>query len=396
MNADRMNAVAVRLREDLRATNLVDLMAQLDTALTNASNAPQDPNYGNQVAQLRSQVMGVLASSDVNSFSPVERQVLDEWQVTDLLGEHLAERIDSIFQGNQITVPAAAQQIHDLVGPLQAVLTNLDALIPSLEFLHIGREELDAGQFEVDILIPRKAVRDELGELGQEFRAINEMLLPLVELSTGSRPSPEVRSIGSSDFTVFLWASPAAAACIATAVEKVLGVYKGILDIRIAKANIENLDIEAKDVIASSTRPLDDYANSLMASQTTEIAESLVTEFASEKLPHLRPNELKIEIRRSLLVMADRIDDGYNISVRTGPLPEAAGEDESPDTPAAQLRGHAASVQSRSESLKFMNLTGNPILASRVADTSGVDEKTKSDGPDGTTGGSTVSSTDEA
>ena len=98
-----------------------------------------------------------------------------------------------------------------------------------------------------------------------------------------------------------------------------------------------------------------------MTQEVSEIAKQLVSEFGSKELPKGRPHELEIEIKRSLTAIAGRIDDGYNISVRTGELPSTP-EDEEVSEESAQLARYASDVQERSQALTFMNLTGSPIL----------------------------------
>ncbi|MCP3879976.1 MAG: hypothetical protein GY701_16525, partial [Sulfitobacter sp.] len=261
MNVERLHAVARRLADDLSQNRLPELIGQLHTALSNAVNAPQDANQQNQVSSLRSQVESALDASSVDDFSPLEVQVLEELGITHLVGHELRQTVERAFVGNQITLATARDEIGEFVEPLSELQAQLTSLLDSLTWFDIGAEELASGQFEVDILIPREAVRNELGRLGDEFREIEDLLLPFVELATGSRPPIEVRTIASSDFTVFLMALPAAAACVAKAVEKILDVYKRIMDIRLVKAQIEALDLpDGSQAVEAAAGPLEDYA----------------------------------------------------------------------------------------------------------------------------------------
>lgn len=304
--------------------------------------------------------------------SPVERQVLDEWGVSHLLGEALLEQIETAFDGNQFTIQTAQQEVERFVAPVQALQTQLDQLIAAMEGLRIGAEELDPGEFEVDVLVPRVAVRGELGELGKEFTELEKILIPFAELVTGSRPGITVRSVGSSDFTLYLAAAPAVAVAIAKAVDEVLKVYERIQNIRKTKAEIESLQLGdgGDEMIEQSVGPLEAYANSAMQQDTTEIARAIVEEFKSDRLPEGREFQLEIEVRRSLLKVAERIDDGYNISVRVGELPppgeEADDEDggNAEDAARRALTEQVRAVEDRTgRSRNLMNLTGAPILS---------------------------------
>jgi hypothetical protein len=67
-------------------------------------------------------------------------------------------------------------------------------------------------------------------------------------------------------------------------------------------------------------------------------------------------------LRLQLNALADRIDRGYNVDVRTGELP--AGDDEEGEEIELdeETRAAAEEVQSKQRSLQFMNVTGKPIL----------------------------------
>lgn len=75
-------------------------------------------------------------------------------------------------------------------------------------------------------------------------------------------------------------------------------------------------------------------------------------------------------MRRSLLKIAERIDDGYNISVRVGELPpaEEEAEESDGDSPEVAVRreltDQVSAVEERTgRSRNLMNLTGSPILS---------------------------------
>ena len=387
VNAERMHAVARKLREDLQETDLAGLLQRLSEAMTNMVNAPQEPSYQQNVSTLRAEIGTALRDSMVNTMSPVELQVLDEWGVSHLLGGALLEQIENAFDANQCTIQTALEQVSSFVQPVQGLESQLDQLVGALRGLRIGAEELQPGEFEIDVLVPRAVVRDELGELGTELTELEKILLPFLELVTGSRPGITVRSVGSSDFTLYLAAAPGVAVAIAKAVDEILKVYERIQNIRKTKAEIEALQLGdgADETIEQSVGPLEAYANSAMQGGTTEIARAIVEEFKSERLPEGREFQLEIEVRRSLLKVAERIDDGYNIAVRVGELPPAEEEgEETEDGDSAEaaarreLTEQVRAVEERtSRSRSLMNLTGSPILSLEIP----------SEDEDGATGG---------
>ena len=182
MNAERMHAVARRLSSDIEETRLADLMDELQNALVNAANSPQDSHWQNEVSSLRTQVESALDASRVSEMAPLEIQVLEEWGVTDVVGPGLRAVVDRAFTANQITLATARDEIAEAADRLRDLRSQLTTLSEALRWFNVGAEELDEGEFEIDILVPRQAVRSELGALGAELQRLQEVLLPFVEL----------------------------------------------------------------------------------------------------------------------------------------------------------------------------------------------------------------------
>ncbi len=356
MNAERLHSIALALREDIAETEAPALVGQLAQALQQQVQQPNEPSYQQQVSTIRTQLDETLAQAPSNGFSPAWRQALQELGVTDLVGEALRERLRAIFERNEITPSAAADELAVIADRLQTFASALDQLLVGLGFLDVGSEALGPAEFEVGFLIPRKAVDNELERLGKEFVALEHILGPFLELGTGTRPGLEVRSISSSAFQVFLASTPAMALCLAKAVESLVTSYEKILNIRLAHQKMKDGGVP-DEALGGVT----EHVEGRMKSDIGELAEALLTEFGSD-VEAGRANELRLELTLSLNAIANRIDRGYNIDIRAGELPEEA-TDEAPDAATKEARRVAEIIAEKQSSLQFMNLTGKPILA---------------------------------
>ncbi len=361
MNAERLHAIAFELRKDLQTTNAPGLIASLSDGLKNLAQNPSDASYQQQVAERRAELERALQASASNDFSPAWREAVEELGVSDLLGNNLHRAVDEILQRHEaITPSAASEELTSLASRVEELNNNLEALIVALHWFEIGSEELEFGQFEVGVLIPRAEVKNELGPLAEEFVALRKILLPFVELTTGSRPDFEVRSLSSSEFQIFLDSPGAAAACIALAIERLVKLYEGVLNIRLARKQLEDTGMTG-DQLTSVT----EHADGHMEKGIGELVDELIEEFASTKIDEGRTHELRMELHLSLNGLANRIDRSFQVEVRTGlPEPEEEseeGQEEAPEVAAA--RQHAQAVLERQEALQFKKLEGSPILS---------------------------------
>jgi hypothetical protein len=355
MNAERLNAIALALRDELADTEAAALLDQLVMTLRQVVQEPSQPSHQQSASSLRQRLDAGLAAAPSNDFSPAWREAVEELGVADLLGERLRERVNSIFERNEITPSAAADDLTKLNERMQGLTEALDNLVAAFDFLVIGAEELSAGEFEVGFLVPRPAVKEELGTLGKEFIELKGILNPFLELTTGGRPDLRVRSIASSDFQVLLDSAPATALLLATALERLISSYEKVVNIRLAYKQLRESGA-SEETLAS----VKNDAEARMETDTEALAEELVRQ--ADHVQEERANELRTELRNALNALANRIDRGYSVEVRAGEAEEPDEDGEEPDAEAQRLREQTERVLAAQKRLSFRNPTGEPIL----------------------------------
>lgn len=360
MNVERFHVIAIELRDELAATDQVGILRQMVSSLRAMVQEPNQPAHQQQVSSTRTTLAERLAAAKSNEFPETWRQVLDELQIANLLGDQLRDQIESAFARNEITPSAAADELEPLSANLDALQAALTQVLTGFEYFGIGQEELAPGEFEVGFLIPRAAVHDELGELGAEFGKLRRILEPFVELATGNRPPIRVRAIASSDFQVFLDSAPATAYLFTKALKTVLETYEKLLDIRLKHRELGELGVPEDDLTG-----VERHAETVMLTAINEVSNELVAE--AEIKDTARANELTVELVKALNALANRVDRGYSVEVRNGELPEstededAAGQ-EPEDEETTKIRQAAALIRDSRDSLRFVNVSGQPIL----------------------------------
>jgi hypothetical protein len=357
MNAERLHAIAIELKRELEERQAVPSMQQLLQGLRDMGQQPGQAGPQQTVSQVREQLRERLTDAPSNHLSPAWRVAVKELGVSDLMGEELMRQVEEIFDRNEITPSAAATELEPIAARLSRLDNALDQLIQSFEFFNIGSEELAPGEFEIGFLIPREAVGDALEQLGYEFLKLKRILGPFQELATGAREDPEVRSISSSWFQVFLHSHAAVALIYAGALERLISAYEKVMNIRVAYKQLEESGVgqEALDAVQAS-------AEGKMSEEIEAIVNDLLAK--KEKQDKPRANELRKELTDSLNALANRIDRGYSMEVRAGELPEPEPEDDEAAESAEEkkLRGMVEQVQAMQDRLKFANLSGSPIL----------------------------------
>lgn len=355
MNIERLHAIAIAVLDDINKTNTDSTLQQIVNALQNQINRPQEPAFQQQVSEHLKTLYASLENAPSNDFSPTWKQALKELNIHGLLGNNLRNQIKEIFERNQITPSIALEELRKLHGQLAARKTSLEQVAASFKQLEIGAEELKAGQCEVGVLVPRLAINNRLNEFADDLDELNKIFAVFSELTTGTRPGFEIRSISSSDFSVFLDMLPVAAAAIAVATERIVSVYKQILEIRKLHGELKNQGVPNK-----ALKDILSHANSRMKEEIEKLIPELLDKYYGNK-DKGRRSELTTELHFSLSKIANRIDKGYNVEIRVRPLSEeeqAAKEGEQ----APQDAEHIQVILAASKNIEFLKLEGEPIL----------------------------------
>ena len=358
MNVEKLHAIASALRDDLSRSNVPSHLQQLVSALQNQINQPGQPAYQQQVSQSYEALRTALGRSVVNDFSPTWLQVLEEIGATPILGFNLDVRVTEIFTRNQITPSVALQELQTIHTEIQTLTSSVDLMLAAFRQLKIGSEELPVGDCEVGILVPRTFVGNRLDKFSEELGELNQIFGVFAEVATGGRPGFGIRAISSSELSIFLDAAPVIGACVAVATERIIALYKQLLEIRKLQGELAKQGLQ-KD----SLKGIEKHANGVMEQGIDKLVKELLEDFHKGD-DNGRKNELSIELKYALKRVANRVDRGFNIEVRmTEPETIEPEAHEQENAASKEATKHHARIAAASETLRFLKLEGDPILS---------------------------------
>jgi hypothetical protein len=368
MNAERLNAIAFAVIVDINKTKTDITLQAMVKSLQNQVSQPQAPQFQQQVSQHLTTLATSLKDAPSNTFSPAWKETLKELGLHDLLGINLLIRIQEIFQRNLITPSVALEELQTIYNQLTTRKASLEQIISSFRNLGIGAEELKPGTCEVGVLIPRLAINNKLNEFASDLNELNRIFGTFSELTTRTRPDFDIRSISSSDLNVFLSMAPVVAAGIAVAVERIVGIYKQILEIRKLHGQLKNQGLTTKELQA-----VWNHANNMMKNEIEKLITELLDKYYDKK-DEGRRNELTTELRFSLNKIANRIDKGYSVEIRVQPLSEEEKAAKKGGKASADAE-HIQVILEASKGLEFLQLAGEPILTLPESQNNAEDKK---------------------
>jgi len=355
MNTAKLHIIARDLLTELGRVDVVSLLEKVIQALQQQINQPQQPNHQQQLSLHLTSLYDKLGSSPVEDYSPAWRDAMDELGVREEFGSKLEEKIKCIFESNKVTLQSALEELTEVHKEISNTETYLTGLIDGLEFFSVGEDALNDDECEVGIIVPRSYVDDNMKSFGSELIKLEKILIVFSELATGKREPLKIRQISSSELSVFLQYLPEIGACLAIAVERIVALYKQLLEIKKLKRQLV-----AQKVPEERLSGIDSHAASIVSPALDQLSKELMEQYGGH-FNQSRKNEISIEIRHSLNKLANRIDRGFNVELRVSPIEDGAENEGDSDGADTSEKARRQIIRSGSQ-INHLEKTGEPVL----------------------------------
>jgi len=354
MNVERLHRILIDLDRDIKTDKIITLVQQIRDHLQNQVNQPNQPTHQTNLVNSLNNLYKALDNSKFNDYSPSWKEIISEISGEMELGIPLKNRIEGILASNSITPANALEEIKKIFDNLQEFQTAIKSTLTGLKALGIEEEDLEAGQCELGYTIPREYVENKLSELKDEIGELNFILNNISEAVTGEKQEYEVKTISSSDFLLYVIIGLQVAEVLSNATERILNIYKGILEIKLLRNQLKEQGIPA-----SKTKSIETHANGMMKEEIKSIVKEVMDEHYNGE--NGRKNELQNGLTISLNKLANRIDKGFNVEIRVQSLPEPM-ENEEPTEEYEAKSELINSIKESARNIKFIDTGGESIL----------------------------------
>lgn len=359
MNTEHLHVIAKAIQQEIQELGLVGELKQFGEHLKQLANQPQDQSHQTRFATASDHLREMLGKAPSNNFTPAGQQVLEEIGARPLLGDALYERIRRILEPNEVTLAIAVQQFMEILGEFNKLSQSINHILAAFAHFKIPSEDLEPGQCEFGILIPRGAVKNTLAGFRKELGDITYILDQFAEVAIGRVETLQIRTVSSSDFGIYLSIDPTVALLLATTLERLTKAYLNVVKVRQL-----NEQLEKQGVPEANRSGIKDHADKKMDDEINKIVKEQVTDSSINDAG--RKHELEGFFNRALKKIAARIDHGYFIEVRAKPLEELAETEEGDadvEDRDQDFRKQIGSIIESTKGIKYMKLSGTPILS---------------------------------
>ena len=317
MNVEKLHALAIDLLDDYDKTGMPASLISLVQTLKKRVSSPAEPTFQQSLSENLGKIREELPQAPSNDFPNEWKDMMEQLRIDGFFGEKMLETIDNIFYQNQITPSLAMEKLVALLISVQNTHTHMQRVVGAFQFFNIEKDDLEQGQCEICIAIPKNH-KNTLGELGQEMRQLDIDFRPLATLLNQTSDEFKVRSLSSSDLTVFIETGAPLCFAILMIIHTATNIYTKLLKAKEIRSTIAKSDILDKTVEEAVAKSMENKFESLVKEHakalTKEIRKELKLDSSATK--GREPKELEGNIERSIKNTTNRLDKGIRFNIR--------------------------------------------------------------------------------
>ncbi len=311
MNTDRLLHACTLANELIART---EAQSQLDTmidALQRIIQRPQDNGaQQNRLAAALKELARRIESIETEPIAPADRRLLAALGVDSVIGQKLASRVQAATSGSSVTPALALEQLKAINTELASLTSAVTSTLNGLRRLGLHPISMEADRCEIAVTIPRVAVNHRLADFASEVKYLGRLTDCLSELVGVESSDTRIAAVSSSELEVYISVGAAVAAAVGAAIDRILGLYKNVLEIKKLREGMTS-----RNVPEEALRDVDRHADTEMERGIDELLTELLNEFQAAD-PSGRRNELRTLLKDVLNGIANRLDRGFNFEIR--------------------------------------------------------------------------------
>ncbi len=316
MHLGKFHFAIVQIDEEISSSGLPALLENVFNSLQQYVASSNDQT-SQQFKQHLDALEGALEKAPSNNASPTYRTILEQIGASQNLGRGLSREIRKILDANNVIPARAHSELTALRERFQKFVGLITSVKNAFTELRVEIDQLEPGQCELGIVLPRAAVGETLGNLAIEFKNMEQLFIGISQLVGEGHAGTKVKILSASDWQVFLDQAPATIAATTFAIERIVALYKSMLEIRKLKHELEKYQI-SEDTI----KKIDGEIDLKIHIGVEETVKQLSEQYPNTTGDDGTYNESKICIRIGLYRLAKRINQGATVEATARP-PEA-------------------------------------------------------------------------
>jgi hypothetical protein len=297
---------------DLTSDTEKSINDTLNTLINNINS-----NQPNEISINLSKLKEYFDESISNEYNPSNLKIINSIGASDYFGSKGIQKLEEILNKNSYNVQKTVDDLQKYLQERTEFLTLIDTTSENLQKLKIQAHFHNDNTFEIGLLMPIELTENKISNLTKELNHWDKVFKTLNEITTGSVEDTKINFINNGSLEFYIDNIPQIAACLAITVERVIKLYKNIVEIRIAKENLKELGISTGE-----QKTIDKQEKEIFNKGIEAIVSDIVKEFAIKQIDSGRVNELKIAMKGHINYIAKCVDNGMVIEINPPEISE--------------------------------------------------------------------------
>ena len=361
MNAEQLHTLCTVIIDDVQETELLRHFSKFVDALNSLTNNPRDENAQRNVHDVRLRLFDSLEQLKLKRWPAGLRQTIAELGGPTFDSNEIRNTIERSLQTEAMTPATVQDRVDDIGSKITTFVGKLETLKNAFSDVGIVEQQLQPGQVELGVLIPRRHIDNRLDKFAEEVTNFDRALKSFSVVATGTREDFEITYISASDLKFHIRPSLETATLISTMVMTILTSLNEVAELRVNAERFRELGMEEEYL-----EQINKGIESRLLNGIEEKFPGIIDKYCAEK-PEPERNENVVHLRHAVDFFAPRLERGFVVEMRVGPLPKAEdsgeGEGEDAEHTSSVEQSLVEELQDQAQRLKFIEPIGEPLLA---------------------------------
>lgn len=343
-------------------SNSEKIITETLNVLTNNISANQSTEIATKLKKLKAEFSDAI----INEYNPSNIKIIESIGASDYFGLTGFQKLEEILGKNSYDVQKTVADLQKFIQKRTEFVTLIKTTSENLLKLNIEPHFHIDNTFEVGLLMPKELTNNKIINVTKELNHWDKVFKTLKELTSGSADDTEINYVNNGSLEFFIDNGPQIAACLAVAVERIIKLYKNIVEIRSAKEKLKELGISTGE-----QKTIEKQEKDILNKGIDTIATDIVKEFATKQLDSGRVNELKIAMKGHITYIAKCIDNGMIIEINP---PEISEPLEAKETDTDEKKNEAKKLKENyDKTLKQIDIVQKSMDTIKTIGKTGVD-----------------------
>lgn len=319
MHLGKFHYVLDVVDRSVRSARIADHLNNVINSLQAIANDPANTNLVQAFNSALEEFRGACETLGAKHTYPSFHEYLKELGAASYFGGRLFRRVKTIIEKNQLHPTHTVLALQKFRDSLVTYYENLKVVNKLLGDWEIEYQRLDPGENELGICVPVEECTKTLADLSKLAKEWDFALRPFVELYDPQHEPFKIRTLTSSDWQIYLTATPFVLGAISLALRQINGILNQLIASKKLLKDLIGID---PAVVAPVINAVDGQLDTELKRVAAEIVKDKPTGDTG------RDNEIEIQLVRGLRFLAAQLGNDVKIDIRVIPV-------EVPDVPQA-------------------------------------------------------------